>query len=414
MKTLIEAPFLLSGDEMKLARQGYVLIDHDTIAEVGTGSRPQAEKTLRCEHSIIIPGLINSHIHLGDSAFKDAGSGKTLDELFKPPNGLKHKLLKAATRSLLLEATRHSLADMLRSGTTTFADFREGSIEGARILLETLREHDMRGIIFGRTDYNFSLDQLNDNKGTIPNSDLTTLHELLEMTQGIAPSSPNDATDAALKQLAEIATQHQRMKVTHAVENPHSEKISRERSGLTEVERAVRYLNVDLLVHLTYASQEDMNLVAARDIPVAVCSRANACLSLKLPPIKEMLDRGITVCIGTDNVMLNQPDMFREMEFTFKAYRIEKTATRHLRPIEVLRMATINGAKGLRIDHKTGSIAEGKSADLVIIDLDKNLRDTKDLLTSLVHRTAAEDISSVIVRGKIAYDNHMGNSREST
>jgi len=408
MKTLIEAPFLVAGDEMELLRGGYILIDNNIISEVGTGEPPSAERRIRHEQSIAIPGLINAHTHIGDSALKDAGFGRSLNELFKPPDGLKHRLLRDTGKDVILRAVKDTLTKMLTSGTTTFVDFREGSVDGARILFTALWEQSIRALIFGRPDYTFDTEQLSNNRGAIPADSLVALHELLSTTHGLAPSSPNDITDEALQQLAEIAKEHRKLRATHAAENPESERVSKSRTGLTEVERAVEYFDVDLLVHLIYASQRDLDLVAERDIPVAVCPRANASLGLRLPPIPEMLDRGITVCLGTDNVMLNQPDMFREMEFTLKAYRIEKTATRHLSPKEILKMATINGARALKIDDETGSIKEGKSADLTVIDLNRNLKNTKDLLAALTHRAGAEDVSSVLIGGKIVFD--MGKS----
>ena len=400
MKTLLEAPFLLVGDELRLLRDGYILIDGNIISEVGKGKPPQAERRIRREESITVPGLINSHVHIGDSAFKDSGFGKSLDELFKPPNGLKHRLLKNTANDFVLKAIRDTLFEMLSSGTTTFADFREGSIAGVRLLLEALAKQKIRTLIFGRPNHD-------DTHETIPQSSLADTNELLQAVHGLAPSSPNDVTDETLRQLSRLAKQHSKLKTTHAAESPDSERISKSKSGLTEVQRAIDYFEASLLVHLTYASQQDLNLVAERGVPVVVCPRANASLGLRLPPVPEMLDAGINVCLGTDNVMLNQPDMFREMEFTLKAYRMEKAATRSLGPMEVLRMATINGAKALGISGETGSIEEGKSADLVIMDLDRSLRNTQDLPTAIVHRAGAEDISSVILRGEVVYDRHM-------
>ncbi|MBS7622919.1 amidohydrolase family protein [Candidatus Bathyarchaeota archaeon] len=231
------------------------------------------------------------------------------------------------------------------------------------------------------------------------------------MVHGLAPSSPNDVTDEELDQLSSIAKRHGKLKATHAAESPHSEEASRRMSGSTEVHRAIHIFEADLLVHLTYASEQDLRLVAERGVSVAACPRANAALGLRLPPIPQMLDAGINVSLGTDNVMLNQPDMFREMEFTLKAYRIEKAAARPLKPIEVLRMATINGARTLGIEEETGSIDEGKSADLLIMNLDRTLKNTQDLPTAIVHRAGAEDIDTVILRGEITYDRLMGKIR---
>jgi len=409
METLIEAPFILVDDEMNILRDGHILIDDQTIAEVGSGKPPQSDKKIRFEESIIIPGLVNAHVHLGDSAFKDAGFGKTLNDLFSPPNGLKHKLLETTERKVVLEALKDSLLDMLSSGTTTFADFREGAAEGAGILLEALQGKRIRAFVLGRGDYAFPMDQLESNIGTFPQNSLEALKELFAITQGLGPSSPNDLTDEALRQLAEIARAHGKLRAIHAAEHPDSERISKNRSGLTEVERAIKYFHADILVHLTYASPKDLDLSATYDTAVVSCPRANATLGLRLPPIPEMLDRGIAVGLGTDNVMLNSPNMFEEMGFTLKAYRIEKIASRYLSPKEVLQMATINGARALGIDNETGSIREGKSTDLVILDLTaRNLRYATDLITAVTHRVHVDNVSLVMAKGEIAYQHHMG------
>ena len=404
MKTLIETSFLLAGDEMRPLRDGYILVDGSRISEVGAGRPPHAERRIRREGSIAIPGLVNSHVHTGDSAFKDLGFGKPLDELFKPPDGLKHRLLRETAREVLVKAVKDSLFEMLSSGTTTFADFREGSIAGVRVLLEALTTQRIRALIFGRPENTHS----GQDAYGLASLSSEEMNELLEAVHGLAPSSPNDVTDETLHQLSQIAKRHSKLRATHAAESPDSERISKSKSGLTEVQKALDHFEADLLVHLTYASQQDLRLVAERNVPVAVCPRANASLGLRLPPVPQMLDAGINVCLGTDNVMLNQPDMFREMEFTLKAYRIEKAATRSLSPTEVLRMATINGARALGIAEETGSIEEGKSADLAIIDLNRGLRNTQDLPLAIVHRAGTEDVSSVILRGEVVYDRHMG------
>jgi cytosine/adenosine deaminase-related metal-dependent hydrolase len=301
---------------------------------------------------------------------------------------------------------------MLSSGVTTFADFREGAVEGAGVLLEALQNKRIRALILGRGDYAFSEEQLEGNIGTIPQDSIQETKELLAITQGLAPSSPNDLTDEAMRQLAEITGAHGKLRAIHASEHPDSERISMNRSKLTEVQRAVKYYGADLLVHLTYASRKDLDLVADNDIAVVACPRANATLGLRLPPVPEMLDRGIVVGLGTDNVMLNSPNIFEEMAFTLKAYRIEKTSSRYLTPREVLQMATINSARALKVDDETGSIEEGKSADLAVLDLtSRNLKHATELTTSITHRARADNVSLVLVKGEIAYQRNMEGRR---
>ncbi|MEM3004211.1 MAG: amidohydrolase family protein [Candidatus Bathyarchaeia archaeon] len=403
MKTVVETPYLLVGEGLDLLRNGYVKMEGGIITEVGSGSPPQADVKIRREGSIIIPGLVNSHIHVGDSAFKDTGFGGSLDELFKPPTGLKHRLLASTAPEVIVRAVKDTLFEALRSGTTTLADFREGSIAGVRILLEALKESRLRVLIFGRP----SSIESRLNIQASPHL-LQEIHGLLEAVDGLAPSSPNDVSDEYLSQLSRIAGIHGKLRATHAAESPSSEEVSRRMSRSTEVQRAIHIFKAELLVHLTYASEQDLRLVAESGVSVAACPRANAALGLRLPPVPQMLDAGINVCLGTDNVMLNQPDMFREMEFALKAYMLEKSAARPLKPMEVLQMATINGARALRIEDEAGSIDEGKSADLLIMNLNKALKNTQDLPTAIVHRASADDVDAVIIRGEVVYDRLMG------
>ena len=174
------------------------------------------------------------------------------------------------------------------------------------------------------------------------------------------------------------------------------------------MERALKHFEADLLVHLTYAKQEDLNLVARSSVSVVCCPSANATLDLRLPPIPKMLERKINVALGTDNVMFNPPDMLREMAFVMKAYRMERVAKNCLTPKEILMMATINGARALRIDDETGSIKEGKLADIVALDFDAlNLRYTHDVLTAVVHRVHPDNVKLVLIGGEIAHDRDL-------
>ncbi len=393
---------------MEILKDGYVLIENGKIIEVGCNRPPRAEKTLRYPNCVMMPGLVNSHTHIGDSAFKDIGYGKSLDELFRPPDGLKHRFLREIPREHLIEAIKDTITDMQRSGVTTFADFREGGIKGINMFLEALGNFKIRAIALGRSNFTFTKEQLKLNEASFPNETLALLEDLLKIADGLAPSSPNDLTDAALSQMAMMAKKHGKLKAIHAAEHPSSLNISERRTGLTEVERAIKHFGADLLIHLIYATQQDLDLVAKNEVSVVCCPRSNASLGLKLPPIREMIDKGINVALGTDNVMLNPPDMFREMEFTLKAYSVWGLAKTGLNPKEVLKMATINGAKALKIENVTGSISEGKDADLVVLDFDAaNLRHTKDVLTAVVHRARPSNVKLVLIEGEIVYDGYM-------
>ncbi len=390
---------------MDILKNAYILIDDKRIAEIAKGKPARVDRTVDCRGCVILPGLINTHVHVGDSAFKDAWFDKTLNKLFKPPEGLKHVLLKSTPKNVLVESIRDTLTDMIRTGTTTMADFREGGVEGIDIFHAAGQGLKIRSLAFGRPEYAFSEEQLQLNSGTFRKEILLSVEKFLELADGLGLSGANELTDDALKQLSKIAQEHGKFKAIHVAEHPESREISKRRTGLTEVERSVRHFNPNLLVHLIYAIDEELKLVADRRVAVACCPRANATLRLRLPKIAKMLDSGIDVALGTDNVMLCSPDMWREMEFTSKAYCISPQAERRLEPREILKMATINGAKALRIHKVTGSLVEGKLADLVAVDFhDANLRNTYDVILALTNRARPDNVRLTMIEGEVAYD----------
>ena len=408
MKKLITARNLIIGDEMKLLKNGYLLIENGRIVEIGDGNKPIAGQSINLSKCTIIPGLINAHTHVGDSAFQDIGFGRTLEELFKPPHGLKHKLLSSAPQAAIIKACRETVFDMLHSGTTTFADFRENGAEGVKMLLRALEGIKMRVLIFGRPDHTFRPEELEANTAKLPKEALDSIEQVDRFICGYAPSAPNDYTDEALRQLASLARKHGKIRATHVAESPDSLKISKSRAGLSDVRRALSYFQADLLVHLVYVETEDLREVTEQGVSVVCCPSANATLGLRLPPIREMLDRKINVALGTDNVMLNPPDMLREMAFVLKMYRVGRMRENSLDSRDVLMMATINGARALKIHDNVGSINVGKSADIVALDFDApNLRYCQDVLAAVVHRTRKENVRLVMINGEVVYDSNM-------
>jgi len=110
------------------------------------------------------------------------------------------------------------------------------------------------------------------------------------------------------------------------------------------------------------------------------------------------------VALGTDNVMLNPPDMFREMDYTSRMLRATKRNAGVVSSREILKMATVNAAKVLGLEGRLGSIEQGKRADVVLLDLNNgNLSFSRDLIASVVHRASAGDVKCVLVDGEVVH-----------
>jgi cytosine/adenosine deaminase-related metal-dependent hydrolase len=127
--------------------------------------------------------------------------------------------------------------------------------------------------------------------------------------------------------------------------------------------------------------------LADSEIPTVVCPRSNAVTDVGLPPVRELLDR-TTIALGTDNVMLNSPTMFREMAFAAKLFDVTT--------VEVLQMATVNGAEIAGLN--CGLVEPGRDAKLVVLDgSSPNLAGAEDLRRAVARRASVDDINSVLL-----------------
>lgn len=403
---LLDNVAIVTGPDMELVPRGFIKIENGRILVVGEGSGGSAKHEMDCEGLIAIPGFVDAHTHVGDSIAKDAGVGLPIAEVVSPIRGLKHEILRSTSDAELVAAMREALSDMIRSGVTTFADFREGGISGAKLLLEAAQGLAIRTVILARLSAApFTIDELAKNSAALPDRAVEEVREVLQITHGISSSSANDLTDPAMQQISDLARKSGKLRAIHVAEAKESIEKSKRRTGMTDVERVVKYFAPDFVVHMTNASSEDIDLVARNRIPVVSCPRANSILGVGFPPLVRMTRAGLRLALGTDNVMLNAPDMFREMDYVARMVRAMERDPSAPKPADVLKMATINGAKALGMDGEIGSIEGGKAADILLVDArDLNLRYCRDPVSSLVLRAGVQNVRAVFVGGRLAYE----------
>ncbi|MBE0522949.1 MAG: amidohydrolase family protein [Methanosarcinales archaeon] len=342
--------------------EGYLCIKDEKITEIGTDTAVDADMS-----GLIAPCFVNAHIHVGDSIFKDPPI-TDLDRLVKPPFGLKHQMLRWASVKDLQDAICGTLEDMIATGTCTFCDFREGGLEGTSILTDILSGFEgLTSLVLSRAE-----EPDNPKPGEID--------RLLEVSSGIGMSGVNDASIGIIEECVKAAHSAGKMFAIHGGEKDTS-----------DISAAIG-LGPDFIVHMTHASESDIKHLSEVDIPVVICPRSNFITGVgapNRPPIKMMLDAGLTVAVGTDNVMLNSVNMFSEMEVLSKVYGLDDR--------QVFKMCTLNGAKILGLDQELGSILEGKKPKLMVLDDDSpNLSNSSNLISSLVRRGRPDDIVAII------------------
>ncbi len=302
--------------------------------------------------NIVFPAFVNAHTHLGDSIAKEAAVGLSLTEAVAPPDSLKHRRLAAADHEELVTAISRTLRFMERTGTVSALDFREFGIEGARALREAAEGRRIDPFIFGSDD-----------------------PAVLEYADGYGASGANDEDF------------EERRAAVAAADKPFA--IHAGEPDATDIHPALD-LEPDLLVHMVHAQREHLERVTEQSVPIAVCPRANAVLDVGSVPLSDLLAH-TTVALGTDNVMLNQPSMFREMAFTAKTFDVSAR--------EVLRMATVAGAE--ITGRNCGLIEPGREASMVVLDGDSdNLSGTEDPVRGVVRRATELDVTDVVIRGE--------------
>jgi cytosine/adenosine deaminase-related metal-dependent hydrolase len=297
---------------------------------------------------IVLPAFVNAHTHIGDSIAKEAGRGLSLEELVAPPDGLKHRLLRRARREESVAAMRRTIRFMRSGGTTAFLDFREGGVEGVKRLREAASGLAIDALALGRDEIG-----------------------ALEAGDGYGASG---AADAEFSRERAAAREAGKPFGIHAGEN-----------RTDDIEPALD-LGPEFLVHMVNASPDHLDRLEREGIPVVVCPRANLVTGVGLPPIEELASR-TRLALGTDNVMLNGPSMFREMEFAAKLTDLPDDS--------VLRMATRAGAELAGLD--CGVIEPGREARLLVLDADSdNLSGVRDPIRGIVRRAGVADVVDVV------------------
>lgn len=392
---ILKNPSVLLGKDLEYIPSTTIQISNQKFKRIQKNIQPSAkEEIIDCEGLLLIPGFINSHTHIGDSIAKDITLNKTVDERIHPVFGVKPKVLKKTKPSQLASFMQNTCKSMIHKGITTFVDFREGGIEGVEILKKVLTRVPIRSIILGRIEYYQNSNQIKKNT-EIPSEKRDELYKLLKKCDGIGVSGANENSNSVLK----FYSNSKKLRAIHAAETKESVTASKRMTRKSEVIRALQ-LKPHFLVHMTQASKSELFLAAKKTRGIVICPRANASLAEGIPNLKMMLETRCNVTIGTDNVMINSPDMFREMDYLWKvSMGINK---KRIDPKQILKMATVNAGKLLQ--KEIGTIERGKLADCVLIDKHSiDLEPMHSPHASIIHRASENTIRAVIIGGKIVY-----------
>ena len=382
---------ILYGTELKYIESTDVQIKNGNFEKISKKISSK-EKSIDCSNLLLIPGFINSHTHIADSIGKDLSIDADVDSKIHPMIGLKQKLLKETSKKSLSKYIKNSAKSMIKKGITTFIDFREGGLDGILLLKSALDNLPIRCIILGRIEHYNTKNEIKQNM-SLPKEHIKQLTQLLKNCDGIGISGTNENSNSNLQSYAKT----KKIRAIHAAETKDSVNTSKKLTAKSEIQRAM-LLRPSFLIHMTFATKNDLKLAAKNTRGIVICPRANSSLAEGIPDISSMQKSGCNITIGTDNVMINSPDIFREMDYLWKVTM--GMSKSRFDPKQILKMATVNAGKML--NQKIGCIKENYFADCLFINKNSlDLEPMNNVYASIVHRASENSINAVMIRGKI-------------
>ena len=402
----------LHGTNLALRQNGFIDIEDGRITRLRTAVEVEKQsssdadvETISFPGCMIVPALSNAHVHLRDAIGAEAATGLPLSAAVMGPNSIRAKSITNASRSQRILAIRCTLEHMIACGVALVGDFCDGGVAGVEEVRLAALGLDIEVVIFGRLfesirDMEFPIERL-----TL--SHHRELEQVLAVADGFSTATVNDYSDSAWCSIVEVARRQMKLVAVHAAEHADHTSLSVRRTGRTDVERALGY-GVDHVVHLTSATLETLAPVIAARCCVVMCPRSNALTGAGWPPLDTLLAAGVPVALGTDNVMLNSGNVWRELEFSSKCAKTIRKNPAAIDSRDLLISGTLNGARALVRANDTGSIDVGKWASMVVVQMDvPPLKFTCDPFSTLIHRVEQTNIVGHFFRGRWQ-PNHTG------
>lgn len=389
-------------------KQGSVIDDGSLV--VGADGAIRAIASGQLEHNaaevidargaIVMPGLINSHTHLGMTLFRGLGDDMSLEDFLA-------RLMPAEIKVLNYDAvhagTELAALESLLGGITTSLDMYYLP-DAALVVAKTSGMRIQTGPNFLESDGPEPL-KFND-RLTWAEKWLEAPRDELGSTGWVAPHSTYLLGEDQLRTLAALAAKHEARIHVHAAETVgEMQLVANRHGGRTPIQvlNDTNLLRRSVLAHGVHLSDEDIQLIAQNSATVVHCPASNYKLASGTARILDLHRAGVNVALGTDGPASgNDIDLWIAIRL---AGYIQKTVAKNpavLPALEIVRMATINGARALQLDHLIGSLEVGKRADLIVLDADSpSLTPNFNPHTTIATSVTRADVVHVLVDGKV-------------
>lgn len=391
--------------DRRVIEGGSVAVSGGKIVAVGTQAEIaksyRAKQTVNARGKAVIPGLINAHTHIPMVMFRgisdDLDLNDWLTRFIFPAEA------KNVDEAFVRAGTRLGLAEMIRGGTTTYADMYY--FEDA--IADETKKAGVRGLL-GQTLIDF------------PVPDAKTPAEGMKLAEAfvnkwknddlivpaIAPHAPYTISTENLKAMKALADKVNAPLIIHVAETRKEVNDIKEQKGHTPMAYldSIGFLGGQVLAaHTVFLTDAEIDVMKAKNVSSAHCPHSNMKLASGVAPVPQMLIKDIAVGLGTDGAASNNDlNMWEEIDSAAKLHKVFSGDPKLVTAEQAFEMATIRGARAVFMADKIGSLEAGKLADIAIVDID-GLHQTPmyNIYSHLVYATKASDVNTVIINGRI-------------
>jgi 5-methylthioadenosine/S-adenosylhomocysteine deaminase len=411
-RLLIKDAMIITLDDANRIFEGSVAIDQGRIVAVEPSATASFNITfddvIEGRGHALLPGFIQTHIHLCQTLFRGAADDLELIDWLKQRVW---PMEAAHTPESLYASARLGIAELIKGGTTCALTME--TVNHTDAVFRAVEEAGFRATV-GKC----MMDQGNGVPEALSEETEDSISKSLDLLKRwngkaegrirycFAPRFAVSCTRGLLERVAKLSRELGVMVHTHASENRDEIAMIESATG----KRNIEYLrDVGLtaphvvLAHCIHLDDAEMEILRSTGAHIAHCPSSNLKLASGIARVAEMLDRGVSVSLGADGAPCNNRlDMFTEMRTAALLQKVLH-GSRALPALTALRMATINGARALGLADQIGGVEVGKRADLQLINLNRlHTTPQPDPISTIVYASEASDVESVIIDGRIA------------
>ena len=402
---LTNATVVTMDGARRVLTPGAIAIDGAELIDLGTPqaitSRYTSSETVDVAGDVVMPGLINTHTHAPMVLYRgladDLALMDWLQKYIFPAEA------KTVSPEFVRAGTRLAVLEMIRSGTTTYADMYYFEEEIARVT----KAAGLRGVL-GQTIIEFPAPD-----AKTPAEGLARTTRFIQefrkddlIVPAVAPHSMYTLDAETLRSARSLADREGVPLIIHLAETRDEIAIAKAKHNATPVqylESLGFFAGRTLAAHGVHLNSDDISIVRRRGVGISHNPESNMKLASGTAPVLPLRAAQVPVGLGTDGAASNNDlDMFEAMRQAAFLHKLQSNDPRALPAADVLSMATIEGARALGLDRAIGSLEPGKRADIIVVSM-RSPRQTPlyDPLSHLVYASHGDDVRMTIVNGRV-------------